>query len=79
MTATVRVGQVWADNDSRGYGGYGRQVRVVELTDTHAVVELHRPRGVGHHGANAGRRTRIRLDRFKPTSTGYRLVEEATQ
>lgn len=76
MTTTVRVGQVWADNDSRGYG---RQVRVVELNDTHAVVELHRPRGVGHHGANRGRRTRIRLDRFRPTSTGYRLVEDVKE
>jgi len=61
---TVRVGQVWADNDSRGFN---RKIRVVEIGETHAVVEA----------CDYGKkRTRIRLDRFKPTSTGYRLVKE---
>ncbi|MEV7599886.1 hypothetical protein AB0O91_21130 [Kitasatospora sp. NPDC089797] len=71
---TVLPGQVWADNDKRGYG---RQVRVIELDGTHAVVELHVPRSAGHLHAKPGRRTRIRLDRFRPTSTGYRLVRDA--
>ncbi|MGW9397284.1 hypothetical protein [Streptomyces sp. NPDC055642] len=70
-TPTPAVGQIWQDNDPRGYG---RKVRIVEIGDTHAVVELHQPRNVGHSGAKPGRRTRIRLDRFRPISTGYRYV-----
>jgi hypothetical protein len=69
---TVRLGQIWADNDPRGYG---RKVRVVEIGDTHATVELHQPRHPVS-SAKPGRRTRIRLDRFRPTSTGYRLVTD---
>lgn len=71
---TVEKGQVWADNDKRGYG---RHLRVVELTETHAVVEQVSARDKSPHPATIGRRTRIRLDRFKPTSTGYRLVQLA--
>lgn len=75
----VRVGQVWADNDWRCAG---RHVRVVEIDATHATVELCDQRGrpaSGHEAqqkAQPGRRTRIRLDRFRPTSTGYRLVRD---
>lgn len=65
------VGQIWQDNDPRGYG---RKVRIAEIGDTHAVVELHTPRRPSN--AKPGRRTRIRLDRFWPTSTGYRYVGE---
>lgn len=61
----VKVGQVWVDNDSRSKG---RRVRVLEVDATHATVQS--PSG-------QGRKTRIRLDRFRPTSTGYRLQEEA--
>ena len=76
MTETPKpaVGQVWQDNDPRGYG---RKVRIVEIGDTHAVVELHSPRQPVSN-AKPGRRTRIRLDRFRPTSTGYRYVSTAT-
>jgi hypothetical protein len=82
----VRIGQVWQDNDKRGYG---RRVRIVEIVNRHipgrpsmgtgtphAVVELVTGRGVGYGQAKPGRRTTIRLDRFKPTATGYRLVSE---
>ncbi|KOU17048.1 MULTISPECIES: hypothetical protein [Streptomyces] len=68
------INQIWQDNDKRGYG---RRVRIVELNATHATVELVVPRGAGHNGAKPGRRTRIRLDRLRPTSTGYRYVGEA--
>lgn len=64
MTTTVEVGQVWADNDPRGYG---RKLRVVEVDQTHATVEAV--------ADQRGRRTRIRLDRFRQTANGYRLVE----
>ena len=60
----VKVGQIWADNDSRGYS---RQVKVVVLTDEYAFVE----------DVRTVRRTRIRLNRFRPTSTGYRLIQDA--
>lgn len=90
----VRVGQIWQDNDKRGYG---RQVRIVEIVyihipgrrsegrgTPHAIVELVTGRGRPWSGlrpgeparAEPGRRTRIRLDRFRPTSTGYRLIQE---
>lgn len=61
----VKVGQVWEDNDPRTYK---RPLRVLSLDDTHATVQS--PSGMG-------RVTRIRLDRFKPTSTGYRLIKDA--
>lgn len=67
---TPAIDQIWADNDPRGYG---RQVRIVEIQDTHAIVELYQPRHPVS-SAKPGRRTRIRLDRFRPTSTGYRYV-----
>lgn len=93
-TTTVRPGQIWADNDKRGYG---RRIRVVAIeaampaTDhtravpARAVVELVDQRGRPARGAEhqqraePGRQTRIRLDRFKPTSTGYRLVSDASE
>jgi len=63
-TPTPAVGQIWQDNDKRGYG---RRVRIVEIDGTHAVCEeVTRPR----------RRTRIRLDRFRATANGYRYIGE---
>jgi hypothetical protein len=59
---TVEPGQVWADNDPRGYG---RQVTIQSLDATHATA------------TDGKRTTRIRLDRFRPTSTGYRLVRNS--
>lgn len=69
-TPTPAVGQIWQDNDPRGYG---RRIRIVEIDDTHAVVEHHNPRAVGRRP----RRTRVRLDRFRPTSTGYRFIADS--
>lgn len=71
-TPTPAPGQIWQDNDPRSYG---RKVRIIEITDTQAVVELHQPRQPVS-SAKPGRRTRIRLDRFKPTSTGYRYLND---
>lgn len=71
-TPSVRVHQVWADLDKRAAG---RKVRVVEVDDTHAAVEQVNSRA--HDRGKPGRRTRIRLDRFRPTSTGYRLLVDA--
>ncbi|MER7053419.1 DUF6354 family protein [Streptomyces sp. NPDC017454] len=73
-TPKPAVGQIWQDNDPRSHG---RQLRIVDTDATHAVVELTVPRGAGHLHAKPGRRTRIRLDRFRPTSTGYRYIGTA--
>lgn len=66
----VRVGQVWRDNDPRSAP---RHVRVVEIDGTYATAVL--VNGAGRHWGRE-RRSRIRLDRFRPTSTGYRLVQD---
>ena len=77
----VRVGQVWADNDKRHPGRY---VQIAELPS-----QLYYSVGDGYRVAvcrlvvrrsdgawePTGRVTRIRLDRFRPTATGYRLVD----
>ncbi|MFE1192894.1 DUF6354 family protein [Streptomyces olivaceoviridis] len=75
-TPTPAPGQIWQDNDKRSYG---RRLRIVETDATHAHVELVTPRGAGHQQATPGRRTRIRLDRFRPTSTGYRYISGGPQ
>lgn len=56
----VKVGQVWEDNDKRD----SRTGRVVSIDDTHARVDW---------GVNV---TRVKLTRFKPTSTGYLLIQD---
>jgi len=69
--ATVRAGQVWADNDSRCKGR--RTLRVEQVVGDKAVCLTltdwdGRPDGQ--------RRTLIAVRRFKPTSTGYRLIQD---
>ncbi|GGK61681.1 hypothetical protein Sme01_03500 [Sphaerisporangium melleum] len=73
---SVRVGQVWGDNDPRSTG---RKVRVVEVDDTHATVEAYIHPGARHLHSKPPRRSRIRLDRFRPTATGYRLLQDAQE
>jgi hypothetical protein len=70
-TATVKVGQIWADNDPRSTP---RTIKVIEIVDEKAVVEVVVPAA---SAVNAGARTRVALKRFRPTTTGYRLVEDA--
>lgn len=64
----VRVGDVWADND---YRCEGRTVMVVAITDGKAICSVAWPNL--KHG-RVRHRTAIRLDRFRPNSTGYRLI-----
>ena len=68
-TQPVRIGQVWEDNDPRhALSGPPRRFRVIGLSATHATchpLKLRRGQRYWH---------RIRLDRFRPTNTGYRLV-----
>lgn len=72
-TPTVEVGQVWDDNDPRSIG---RQVEVISIDETHATVGVITERGGGAR-PSAPRLTRIRLNRFRPTRTGYRLTTES--
>lgn len=88
MSATpdVRVGQVWADNDKRSAG---RHVKVIAIEPARggaagdrrpvpgrAQVALCRGDGTLIRTGQFDNLTvtRIKLDRFRPTSNGYRLV-----
>lgn len=76
----VKPGQVWADNDPRHE--HRRLIRVVRVTGP-SDARPNSARCVawyedGPHANRDARDTWIRLDRFRPTATGYRLVSEAT-
>lgn len=66
----VRRGQVWEDNDPRSAG---RQL-LIELV-------MHRPDEEPYAlcrspHSETSRRSRIKFRRFRPNSTGYRLVRD---
>lgn len=78
----VEPGQVWADNDKRSEG---RTVRVERIENGKAVCTILTNRAAAQRDLDRGsvwvndmrgRTTRISLSRFKPTNTGYRLVQE---
>lgn len=70
----VKCGQVWADNDWRSEG---RTLLVLAIRDNGKALcrvlsdRNNRPKGAR---TQAGRETLIAIRRFKPTSTGYRLL-----
>jgi hypothetical protein len=73
----VKVGQVWRSWDSRlqevsDYSEEAGRFRVIEidLKMGTATVERLRPK----HGVSL--RRKIRLNRFRPNSTGYKLLED---
>lgn len=61
----VKPGQVWEDNDKRSRG---RQVSVTSVTDDRRWVYLRNLR--------TGKTTCVAYDRMRPTSTGYKLVQD---
>lgn len=74
LPVRVEVGQVWADNDPRSQG---RTLIVKEIDGMHAVcvpLKGRDPEVNNGFVSTPAKRVRIRLDRFKPTSTGYKLV-----
>ena len=87
MPPDVRVGQVWADQDPRAYG---RTLRVDEINggsavctiltnsdDTQALIDAGGDLDTGYTpNDRCGKQTRIKLNRFRPTSTGYLLVKD---
>lgn len=80
----VRIGQIWQDNDPRHQEGSrwsARFVQVFTLVDGYA--ECYAVDADGKLTERDDKRyrngtpRRIRLDRFRPTSTGYRLHRDA--
>ena len=61
-TQAVKVGQVWRDNDKRA----NRTCEVREIDGNYATVYCRESKKF----------TDVRLDRFRPTATGYRLIED---
>lgn len=76
----VRPGQIWADNNPRSTG---RKVRVEYVDSRYAYVVVVDSRYQPWPSETRARHSRILLDRFRPTSTGYRtgyrLIAEAPQ
>jgi hypothetical protein len=66
LAPVVRVGQVWEDNDKRTRG---RTLRVVRVEGRRVVCDVFLYGGFS-------RQTNISIERFRPTSTGYRLLHE---
>jgi hypothetical protein len=76
----VKPGQIWADNDWRSKG---RTLRVDSVDEVHATctvltnsddVQSRIDSSSWGFSDTRGKVRRIRLDRFRPTSTGYRLL-----
>jgi len=64
----VKVGQVWRDNDPRQQTTV-RLLTVKEIVGGRATCEVTIP-------GQKTKRTKVRLDRFRPTQTGYRLEKD---
>ena len=60
----VKVGQVWRDNDKRA----NRNCEIREVNDKYARVYCRETQKL----------TKVRLDRFKPTASGYKLVQDVS-
>ncbi len=80
---TVKPGQIWQDCDPRSYG---RHLLVEAIEEPRGSGQALVPAcavviRVGIDGRVHGRskRTRIKLDRFKPTSNGYRLIRNVEE
>jgi len=65
----VKVGQIWKDNDKRGPDRY----LIVCVVETEKAICLECTK---NGNPVTKRKTRISLSRFRPTSTGYRLISE---
>jgi hypothetical protein len=70
----VAVDQIWQDNDSR-YQTPTTE-RFLKVGETHAKVVVVNRQGDWHPSALRARQSRIRLDRFRPTASGYRRRED---
>ncbi|WP_438489525.1 hypothetical protein [Streptomyces sp. S186] len=77
-TPTVQVDQIWQDNDPRMPDRY---LRIVDIDTSHATVQqvAWNPEDRIAADLPGVRLTRIRLDRFRPTRTGYRYVGQVDE
>ncbi|MFJ9740863.1 hypothetical protein [Streptomyces sp. NPDC101166] len=74
-TPAPAAGQLWQDNDPRSEG---RLLLIESIGETHATVRQVALTPAGEPVPLPGvRQSRIRLDRFRPTSTGYRYTGQA--
>jgi len=80
---TVKVGQIWESCDKRELEPHwGRKSGHKRLRVDRIVTEgIRRYAECTVVNAEGGERTtsRVRVDRFRPTSTGYRLVPDAAE
>jgi len=65
----VRVGQIWRDYDSRFRNQTPVLKRILKIENGYAYCE-------GIRNGLVISKTKIRLDRFRPNSTGYKLLKE---
>lgn len=70
---TPAVGQVWQDNDPRIELDRGcvRMVQITAIEGDRAVCQAWY-----EEAGSLARTVRIKLSRFKPTSSGYRFVRD---
>jgi hypothetical protein len=62
----VKAGQVWLDWDKRFRGsGHERRIHIESVDEKYAYCL-----------SDGVKKVRIRLDRFRPNSTGYKLLRE---
>lgn len=82
-TPTVRPGQIWADNDWRSEG---RTLRVERIDGDRVLCRIltnsddqqwRLDNSAWRAQDRRGKTVSIALGRMRPTSTGYRLVQEA--
>jgi len=65
----VKIGQVWKDNDKRYTENEQRELEIVGFYhDLWAVCK----------NLKTGKTSKILIDRFRPNSTGYRLIKDVS-
>lgn len=87
----VKPGQIWADNDLRSKGRTLEVISVYQsrIADSVAVCKIltneeetqrliDNPQGSYAPKDRRGKTTTIKVRRFKPTSTGYRLIQDVS-
>lgn len=81
-TIEPAIGQVWQSWDVRlrpAGGGHLKIIGVGSNGDGRTYAVCRRVRGVPGSWTPTGRAdVRIKMDRLRPTSTGYRLVEDVS-
>ncbi len=75
MTPVPKIGQIWADNDPRSKG---RTIRIVSVNERFVQAETLTPAKGYISETSTGRITRIRVDRLRPSTTGYRLMQDVS-